>query len=312
MRDTETPVPFVPLPQDSAVLDRLAAPAGSSLTLPRVLLVFAHPDDEVLAIGARLERLSASRLLTVTDGTPRDGADARHHGFSSTDSYREARRRELDCALHDAGLTGAFIASWMPPFPSPIADQTAALHLSALVHLIVTQVQALAPDTILTHPYEGGHPDHDACAFAVHAALRLLQSSSQPRPSNPLLCEAPFYHAGANGFMRTGAFLPYTSTPATRVCLLSPEEQAKKRRRLACFRSQTETLAQFAVDQELFRIAPAYDFAAPPHPGQLFYEQFPWGMTGARFRSLASEALNLFGLQTANVRPSAPMDRPLP
>ena len=288
----------VSLPKTSAVLDRLAAPAGSSLPLPRVLLVFAHPDDEVLAIGARLERLTASRLLTVTDGAPRDGADALHHSFSSLDAYREARRQELSCALHDAGLTDTFYAPLAPQCPFPVADQTGPLHLRALIHLAAKQIQAFAPDAILTHPYEGGHPDHDACAFAVHTALRLLQKP--PRTigspgSGPLLCEAPFYHADANGSLCTGAFLPRMSSLAERRCVLSPEESATKQRRLSCFRSQTATLAQFAVDQEHFRVAPVYDFTAPPNPGQLFYEQFPWGMTGARFRALASEALNQLG-----------------
>jgi hypothetical protein len=60
---------------------------------------------------------------------------------------------------------------------------------------------------------------------------------------------------------------------------------------LGCFRTQSETLAPFGVDAERFRLAPAYDFAQPPHPGALFYEQFDWGMTGDRFRAIAREVL---------------------
>ena len=277
-------------PDPQTILDRTAASSGSVLPLPRLLLVFAHPDDEVLAMGARMERLAESRLFTVTDGTPRDGADARDHGFSTLEAYRAARQRELGCALRDADLSEAVLVA-APGMPVP--DQTAALHLRELTAAITELVRQLQPEAVLTHPYEGGHPDHDACAFAVQLALeRAFRGPVQGtrQAPGPVVLEAPFYHAGDSGSLRTGSFLEGTTSAATRVCELSPEQQASKRRRLACFGSQVETLSQFKVSHELFRIAPQYDFTRPPHPGQLFYEQFPWGMTGQRFRELATLA----------------------
>ena len=282
-----------------ALLKRIAAPAGSEAPLPRLLLVLAHPDDEVLALGGRLERLAHSRILTVTDGAPADGADARHHGFPSLDAYRAARQEELAAALADAGLTPQVLLPTDDLPPVPVSDQTAAHHLVALSRAVARVVTAFAPEAVLTHPYEGGHPDHDACALAVHAGVALSQrmrASGEIPGRAPLIVETPFYHTGENGSMRTGVFLESTEAAPSVKAELSPEEQENKRRRLACFRSQAETLAQFESKRELFRIAPAYDFTAPPHTGTLFYEQFPWGMSGARFRELAAEALaELFG-----------------
>jgi len=37
---------------------------------------------------------------------------------------------------------------------------------------------------------------------------------------------------------------------------------------------------------ERYRWAPQYDFTAPPHEGRLYYENYPWGVKGARFREL--------------------------
>ncbi len=274
----------------SAVWERSVAGHGSALPPPRLLVVLAHPDDEILALGARLERLSQSRILTVTDGAPADGLDARHHGFTSLAAYREARHAELTAALAHAGLP----ASVADPFPAlaAVPDQRAAWHLKELTLGLLAVLQEFAPEAVLTHPYEGGHPDHDACAFAVHLALRLgRQLALRPgaQDHQPLLLEAPFYHNDGDGAMLTGTFLRSDRFPSLDLPL-SLQEQANKRARLACFASQAETLGQFPVKSEALRIAPAYDFTQPPHEGKLLYECFPWGMTGSHFRHLAAEA----------------------
>ena len=59
---------------------------------------------------------------------------------------------------------------------------------------------------------------------------------------------------------------------------------------------QRAVLAPFPIGEEAFRTAPAYDFTRPPHPGRLHYENYPWGMDGARFRDLAAQALRELGL----------------
>ena len=272
------------------VWERVLAPAGSSLPPPRLLVVLAHPDDEVLALGARLERLYASRLVTVTDGAPKDGADALQHGFESLAAYREQRHAELAAALALAGLSEGVTTPFpfMPVFP----DQQAARHLEELTLGLVASLEEFAPEAVLTHPYEGGHPDHDACAFIVHTALRMHRSrtiAAQTEDPRPLLLEAPFYFNNGDGGLRTGTFLHAEQFTSQRLPL-SPQERANKQARLACFGSQAGTLGQFGTESESFRLAPLYDFSIPPHEGKLLYECFPWGMTGAHFRTLAAEA----------------------
>lgn len=284
-----------PLPErlteaHQAAWERTIAPAGSTLPLPRLLVVLAHPDDEVLALGGRLERLSGARILTVTDGAPADSTDALHHGFPSLAAYREARHAELIAALAHARLAPDVVA----PFPAllSVPDQRAAHHLEELSLGLLAVLEQFAPEAVLTHPYEGGHPDHDACAFAVHTALRLYRSrvyAGEPQSPQPLLLEAPFYYNNRKGGLHTGDFLPAAGSPS-RTLQLTPFEQANKKSRLACFRSQAETLGQFSTECETFRIAPTYDFTQPPHEGQLLYECFAWGMTGDRFRALAAAA----------------------
>jgi N-acetylglucosamine malate deacetylase 2 len=275
--------------RDRELLSRVAAASGSSLPLPRMLAVFAHPDDEVIALGGRLERFAASHLVTVTDGAPQDGADAREHGFPDLAAYRRAREQELNAALAHADLPPSVVL----PFPERVPDQEASLHLAQLARAVAELIQTLRPEVVLTHPYEGGHPDHEACAFAAHTAVALCEAEAT---TTPLLVEAPFYNIGENGGMRTGHFL--TADQLTFDCELSATEQRNKRARLACFVSQQSTLAQFGVEREAFRIAPHYDFTVRPHTGRLLYESFAWGMSGDRFCNLSSAALQeLLGLQ---------------
>jgi LmbE family N-acetylglucosaminyl deacetylase len=265
------------------LMDRMSASSNSDLPLPRALLVFAHPDDEVIAVGARLERFRNSRLICVTDGSPRDGLDARARGFASLQDYAAARRAELESALRLAGLVPQQFVRTLDLGASspPISDQEAAWRLAEVALGLAAELRSFQPEAILTHPYEGGHPDHDACAFAAHAAVQLAGASCA-------IVEAPFYHAAESG-IETGRFLPAQCEEVIRP--LSAEEKRKKKERLACFRSQAETLRPFGLEEERYRLAPSYDFTRPPHPGVLFYENFPWGTTGAQFRQRAAAVL---------------------
>jgi LmbE family N-acetylglucosaminyl deacetylase len=259
---------------------RATAAEESALSAPRTLFVFAHPDDETIALGTRFGRFGSALLIHVTDGAPRNGHDSLQHGFSSLEEYRRVREQELRQALHQAGLEGM---NWIC---LQIPDQEASLHLPLLTRELAGLFTRYQPEVVFTHPYEGGHPDHDACAFAVHRATGFVKASGlEP----PLLIEAAFYHAGPHG-IETGCFLPARGKTEEVRYSLSPEEQQRKQALLACFASQQETLQYFPIDHECFRVAPQYDFHQSPHHGLVFYDHYPWGMTSARFCELAQQA----------------------
>ena len=256
--------------------------SGAGVTDLPLLVVAAHPDDEVIGLGAQLPRFRNATLLHVTDGAPRDGRDAAMHGFADPGAYAAARRCELLAALRLAGI-GADRA-----LDFGIPDQQATLDLPGLARRIADLVGEGRPAVLVTHSYEGGHPDHDATALAAHAARRLLRDAGEAVPA---LVEMTSYHAGPDG-IAVGRFLPAEGCEPVPMPL--PEEARDlKRRMLACFVTQQRTLGQFPVEEaELLRIAPDYRFRHPPHAGTLFYENFPWGMTGERFRNLAGRALD--------------------
>lgn len=248
--------------------------------MPKALLVFAHPDDETIALGARMGRFGGAHFIHVTDGAPRNQQDSRAHGFATLDEYREARQREFSKALELAGIANVSREHLEIP------DQEASLHLARLAVEICGRMERFDAEIVFTHPYEGGHPDHDACAFAVHQAIALRRAHGHQTPA---IVECTFYHRGTRG-MATGTFLQRLERTEEVVYSLSPAERERKQAMIDCYATQKQVLAQFRLDTERFRIAPSYDFRQPPHAGAVLYDEYPWGMTSERFCWLAQDA----------------------
>lgn len=245
------------------------------------MICFApHPDDETIGAGGHLFCWPGVRVVHATDGAPRNMEDARRYGFATREDYAEARRREVIDALQVAGIGADRLTSL------GVADQESCRNLVPMVYAIRKLLSSVKPETVLAPAYEGGHPDHDSLAFAVHCACAVNRCLR--------ILEYPMYHA-AGGEFKTGEFIPIPGARSIRVTL-SRRASAIKLRMLECFVTQRETLSPFRSEVENFRIAPSYDFSLPPHEGKLFYENFPWGVTGSEWRKLATEAMKELGL----------------
>jgi LmbE family N-acetylglucosaminyl deacetylase len=242
----------------------------------RTVVVAAHPDDETAGAGALLAHLHDPLVVHLTDGAPLQPSDALRAGCVGRKEYAFARRRELLAALRLAGVRADQTRSLN------VTDQEASLEMIYIALRLTDIFREVRPGAVITHPYEGGHPDHDATAFTVHAACALLDDP-------PELFEFASYHAadGQRAAMETGRFLGAATGQAI---ALSEEDCERKRRMFECFATQLHTLRHFPVDVEVFRPAPDYDFTLPPHPGKLYYEHFEWGMSGKRWRFLAAGA----------------------
>jgi N-acetylglucosamine malate deacetylase 2 len=258
-----------------------------------VALVVAHPDDETVGAGALLAELRDATIVHVTDGSPVNPADAQAAGCATPREYGQVRRVEMLAALRLAGL------DLRNAREIGVRDQEASLRMAPLARRLCRVLGEIGPAVVLTHPYEGGHPDHDATAFAIHAACAKM-------PEPPVIVEFACYH-GLYGYMKTGEFLPSPSSDPLQsrahegaeiieVPLPEPARRLKESM-LDCFTTQRETLRAFSAGVERFRFAPRYRFTEPPHEGTLNYERFEWGMTGERFRALAGRALAELGLE---------------
>ena len=277
-------------PSAPSVWNRLADPAtgiggGKNLDVQAVLLV-AHPDDETIGASACLGRLRNCTVVFLTDGAPRDPALRSPRATGSRARYARMRHDEAVTALALAGVTSDRIL-----FLGGV-DQEAVHEVAILAERFASLLPQVQPDIIITHSYEGGHPDHDAAALVVALSNKMLEREQKTVPE---VLEMTSYHL-RDGQCVTGEFLRsgQGSGKEELTLQLSPEERDRKEQMLSAYVSQQVVLSGFSIGPERLRPAPAYEFTNPPHPGKLWYESLGWPMTGERWREIAAAALTDF------------------
>ncbi len=217
----------------------------SDLELPRagdrVVVVSAHPDDEVLALGGLLQRLGKHGcelvLVCVTDG------EASHPGSPTTTPEELAARRpeELARAVARLGHAGA------EQLHLHLPDSRVGEHPTELVHRLEPH---LAGAALAVAPWSGdGHPDHEACGRAVGAAardLRLVARCVRGVASTRPLLPVWEYPVWAWHWARPGSTaLPWSRA---RVLRLTVDERLAKAEAMACFETQVRPRSDDPAD----------------------------------------------------------------
>jgi LmbE family N-acetylglucosaminyl deacetylase len=269
-----------PVELTSSILDGIVERSALAETKLTTLVLVAHPDDEAIGVGGLLAGIPDAVVAHVTDGAPRDDKYAQSKGFQTREAYARARRREVVNALGHVGITPERCRGL------GYVDGEASQQLVELVFDVADLLDEVRPDIVFTHPYEGGHSDHDATAFAVHLASGILRRDNAP---TPLVLELTSYH-NFSGQRRVFDFLPFLGTDS-RTITLTETEKILKRRMYDEFATQKECLKRFPISIERFRSAPRYLFTAAPHEGTLDYERYCTVITGAQWRSNAGKAL---------------------
>ncbi len=251
---------------DADAWARLIA-SGAPIARP-VAVVVAHADDETLWAGSAIGRMAECRLIHLTDSSPRDLADARRLGFATRGAYAAARAQELDAALVALGATPTRIGYG-------VADQEVVDRLPPIVERLTADCAGVG--AIATHPYEGGHPDHDAAALAVRVAADRL--------GVPVVEFASYnLHGGERVWAR---FEPDPDCPEHSRPLL-PDERARIGLALAAHASQAGVFGDWRPGVERWRAAPRHDFTRPPPGEGCLYDGFGWALTSHRWRERAA------------------------
>ncbi|HKD44462.1 MAG TPA: PIG-L family deacetylase [Candidatus Angelobacter sp.] len=243
--------------------------------LGTTIVLAAHPDDEVVACGALMQRMQRAVVVFATDGAPRDRGFWAQYG--SRKAYAELRRQEARQALATIGAWPVFLVDRVD---GGIIDQELFKNLASAVLALEKVVDRLGPDCILCPAYEGGHPDHDAACFMAAMAGR---HASIP------VWESPMYHAKEDGSRAVQSFAQATGRELEH--RVNDDALSKKLEMLRIYRSQGLALNDFRADLELFRPLVDYDFVRPPLPWKLNYEHWGWPVNGEQLASAFSTYL---------------------
>lgn len=143
--------------------------AGVAWTVPavvgdsgRIVVVAPHPDDEVLGCGGLLAMATAAGLPCVIVSVSDGEACYPDHPAWPPQRLRRARALELRRALRELGL-------WSPRIERlRLPDGDIAGHEATLADALRARLRA--GDAVFVTAGFDGHPDHEACARATHAA----------------------------------------------------------------------------------------------------------------------------------------------
>jgi N-acetylglucosamine malate deacetylase 2 len=224
----------------------------------RLLVLAAHPDDESIGCGVLLQRVTSALVVFAVDGAPAGYGFERK--FGTLQNYSEERFKEAARAL--SCLPDCSFLRLKRRDGSYFPDRRLFEHLEEAAASLTAIVQEFSPDAIVSHAYEGGHIDHDACSFlARHAADELSLKHF----------EFPLYWQNEKG---RDVFQEFRDAQEG-ITSLNPSEReiAIKNQMLAEYQTQRDLVAMFSSNKESFRLAPGYDY------GRLHWEERypgPW------------------------------------
>ena len=132
--------------------------------MKKVLVIAAHPDDEVLGIGGTVAKLSAEgvecHLLIVTDGSSSQYRDSDH-----LHEIIEAKKLETKGCADTLGFKSIHYGE----LPDMKLDKTPHVVINQVIEKVIDEVQ---PDTVFTHFWGDVNRDHQEVYKSTLVAVR--------------------------------------------------------------------------------------------------------------------------------------------
>ncbi len=212
----------------------------------RTVLLVAHPDDESIGAGILLQRLRPAYVVFCANGPSWWPPDWLIYGFP----HKRAQLRKQE-AHHAIGITGKNHNIRFLGYP----DGWLVTHLDDAYRSLTPLLRTWQPEQVVTHAFEGGHDDHDACSFLACQLSKVFGFQ---------VWEMPLYYRDA----ATGAVIRQSFTtddPGSEIVTpISGHELAVKRAMLSAHKSQQKIIGPFDPGIEKFRRQVLHDYSRRP------------------------------------------------
>lgn len=223
----------------------------------RILVLAAHPDDEVVACCTAIRRAKAQ------------GAEVFVHYLTNGCIARQTlwrwQRKNYESNVMTRMIECIDVARELGLTLTGFSDRPARhlwRNLSDVYHEIEIATQTRGIDQLWVPAYEGGNADHDG--------LNGLAARFKDRLS--ILEFAEYNYSG--GKAHSNSFLQSNGSEIT--LTLTREEAQFKKEMLKRYVSEQGNLGYVKTVQESFRPLASYDYTRPPHEGTLWYARFHW------------------------------------
>lgn len=193
-----------------------------------------------------LQRLRRALVVFCADGSSWWPPYWLTYGFPPI--HAKLRRQEALRAIRMAGSDHEIRFLGYP-------DGSLATNLVLAYRSLASLLRLWEPEYVITHAFEGGHEDHDACSFLV--ATLSKQFKFQP-------WEMPlYYRESSTGIVIRQNFA--TGNPEAEILTpISESELSVKKAMLAAHASQRQIIARFDPSCERFRRQPLHDYSVWP------------------------------------------------
>jgi LmbE family N-acetylglucosaminyl deacetylase len=230
----------------------------------RLLVVFAHPDDESMGMGGTLAKYAAEGFETylVCASRGERGWFGPEHQNPGRVVLGHLRERELREAVRELGMKSVYFLDYLDGEVDRVDPAEAS-------RKIATHIRRIMPQVIVTFPPDGnyGHPDHIAVGQFTSAAIICAADASYQVPENlaPFRVSKLYYMVDSEDFISLVApFVGDMNFPvdnqlrgevpwknwmiSTRIDMAEHCQAAW--RAIHCHRSQLTTLGQLAEMHE--------------------------------------------------------------
>ncbi len=140
----------------------------------RILVIAAHPDDEILGVGATIAKHTANKDQ-VSVVIAAQGATSR---YSEMDSDSERVKSEVSCLRECAKAAAKVLGTNEPVFLDFPDNQMDTCTLLSVVHDLENVIESVQPQIIYTHHGGDLNVDHQIVHRAALTACRPLPTST--------------------------------------------------------------------------------------------------------------------------------------